>query len=137
MSIHIDSCAAREKIVVSTQSSVYELIVLRAKQGYLLVRGGNHLPKFRRAVFVGSRADDGSVRLLTIDVGLRMKFVSGNRCFVTSAVQSISGCPSTTTSTECAQPPDEPRVPRDYSENARIVCHRAPAGIPPSLSGTC
>jgi hypothetical protein len=121
MSIHIDSCAAREKIVVSTQSSVYELIVLRAKQGYLLVRGGNHLPKFRRAVFLGSRADDGSVQPLTIDVGLRMKFVSGKRFFVTSAVQSICRCPSTTASTECAQPPGESRLPRDSHGSSTVV----------------
>jgi hypothetical protein len=93
MAIRIDSCAAREMIVVTTRSSVYELIVLRAKQGYLLVRGGNHLPKFRRAVFLGSTADDGSVEPLAIDVGLRMKFASGNRFFVTSAVQSICQAP--------------------------------------------
>jgi hypothetical protein len=93
MAIRIDSCAAREMIVVSTQSSVYELIVLRAKQACVLVRGGNHLPKFRRAVFLGSTADDGSVEPLTIDVGLRMKFASGNRFFVTSAVQSICQAP--------------------------------------------
>ena len=121
MSIHIDSCAAWEQIVVSTQSSVYELVVLRAKQGYLLVRGGNHLPKFRRAVFLGSTADDGSVEPLTIDVGLRMKFVYGNRFFVTSAVQSISRCPSTSTSTECAQPPDESRVPRDSHGSPTVM----------------
>jgi hypothetical protein len=112
MAIHIDLCPARERIVVSTRSSVYQLVVLRAKQGYVLVRGGNHLPKFRRAVFLGSTADDGSVEPLTIDVGLRMKFVYGNRFFVTSAVQSICRCPSTT-STAYAQPHDESRVPRD------------------------
>jgi hypothetical protein len=119
MLIHIDSCAAREKIVVTTRSSVYELIVLRAGQGYLVVRGGNHLPKFRRVAFLGSTADDGSVRPLTIDVGLRMKFVCGNQFLVTSAVQSICRYPCLTTSTECAQPADESRVARDSSENIR------------------
>ena len=44
MSIHIDSCAARETIVVNTRSSVYELIVHGASDGELLVRGGGHFP---------------------------------------------------------------------------------------------
>jgi hypothetical protein len=121
MAIHIDSCAAREKIVVSTRSSVYELIVLRAKQGYLLVRGGNHFPKFRRAVLLGSMADGGSSELLTIDVGLRMKFASDNRFVLTSAVQSICRCPSTTASTECTQLPEEIRVPRDSHGSATSI----------------
>ena len=93
MSIDLGRCVARELIVVTTRASVYELIVLRAKQACVLVRGGNHLPKFRRAVFLGSTADDGSVEPLAIDVGLRMKFASGNRFFVTSAVQSICQAP--------------------------------------------
>jgi hypothetical protein len=89
MSIQIDSCSAREAIVVTTRTSVYELLVLRGAQGLLLVRGGRHFPKFRRALFLGSTAHDGSVAPRTIDIGLRMKFVSGNRSFLTSPVQSL------------------------------------------------
>ena len=93
MAIHIDSSAARETIVVTTRSSVYELVVLRVAQGLIVVRGGRYFPKFRRALFLGSMADNGSVASRTIDVGLRMKFASGNRFFVTSAVQSICQAP--------------------------------------------
>lgn len=124
MSIQIDSCAARETIVVSTRSSVYELVVLRGARGLLAVRGGRHFPKFRRAVFLASTADDGSVAPRTIDIGLRMKFLSGNRSFLTSPVQSICRRPAGAASTECAQRPNEPRVPRDS------------AGSPTALTGT-
>src|SRR5688572_24393835 len=51
MSIQIDSCSAREKIVVTTRSSVYELVILRGDRGSICVRGGRHFPKFRRALF--------------------------------------------------------------------------------------
>ena len=57
------------------------------------MRGGRHFPKFTRVLFLGSTADDGSVAPRTIDIGLRMKFVSGNRFVLTSPVQSISGVP--------------------------------------------
>jgi hypothetical protein len=108
MSIYIDSCGARETIVVTTRSSVYELIVLRVAQGLIVVRGGRHFPKFRRALFLGSTADDGSVARRTIDIGLRIKFVSGDRSFLTSPVQSICRRPASAASTECAQLSNEP-----------------------------
>ena len=102
MSIHIDSSAARETIVVTTRSSVYELVVLRVAQGLIVVRGGRYFPKFRRALFLGSMADNGSVASRTIDVGLRMKFVSGNRSFLTSPVQSICRRPAGALNGVCA-----------------------------------
>ena len=90
MSIYVDSCEAQEKIVVTTRSSVYELVVLRGARGLLAVRGGRHFPKFRRAVFLASTADDGSVAPRTIDIGLRMKFGCGEQFIITSPVQSLS-----------------------------------------------
>ena len=120
MSIHIDSCGARETIVVTTRSSVYELGVLRSAKGLIVVRGGRHFPKFRRALFLGSMADDGWVAARTIDVGLRMKFVSGNRSFLTSPVQSICRRPAGAASTECAQT-NEPGVPRDSHGSPTVL----------------
>ena len=117
----LDSCAAPEPMLITTRSSIYELVVLRGAQGLMLVRGGKHFPKFRRALFLGSAADDGSVAPLTIDVGLRMKCCFGNRFFVTSAVQSICRSPSTTASTKCAQPPDESRVPQDSHGSPTVM----------------
>jgi len=121
MSIHIDSSAARETIVVTTRSSVYELVVLRGAQGLIVVRGGRHFPKFRRAVFLGSTAGDGSVAPRIIDIGLRMKFVSDNRSFLTSPVEAICRRPSSAASTECAQQPNEPAVPRDSDGSPTVV----------------
>ena len=112
MSIHIDSSPARETIVVTTRSSVYELVVLRVAQGLIVVRGGRYFPKFRRALFLGSTADGISVEPRTLDIGLRMKFISGNRFFCTSAVQSIRRHPAGAASTECEQQANEPGVPR-------------------------
>jgi hypothetical protein len=103
MSIHIDSCGPREAFVVRTRSSIYELIVLRGAQGLILVRGGRHFPKFRRALFLGSTADGDLVTPRTIEIGFRMKCLSGNRSFVTSVVQSICRRPAGGPSTTCAQ----------------------------------
>lgn len=112
VSVKKDSCAARETIVVRTLSSVYELIVLRGHQGRMLLRGGRHFPKFRRAQFLGSTADGVSVEPRTIDIGLRMTFIAGDRFFITSAVQSISRRPANAASRDAAEA-SEPGAPRD------------------------
>jgi len=94
MSIHIDSCAARETIVVNTRSSVYELIVLRAPNGEVLVCGGGHFPEFRRVLFIGSTVDGGALAPRTIEIGHRMPFICDDRLVTTSAVQSVSRRPA-------------------------------------------
>ena len=102
MSIDLGSCAVRETIVVTTRASVYELIVLQGDEGDVLVRGGSHFTEFRRVLFVGSTADGGSLHPRTIDIGLRMQFIRGNRLVTTSAAQSLSRRPASAASTECA-----------------------------------
>lgn len=100
MAIDLGSCSARETLVVNTRASVYELIVLRGDVGDVLVRGGGHFTEFRRVLFVGSTAAGGPLHWRTIDIGLRMQFICGNRLVTTSAVQSLSRCPASA-STSC------------------------------------
>lgn len=88
MMIHIDSCAARDTIVVRTSSSVYELILLRDCDGDVLVRGGSQFPEFRRVLFVGSTADGRTLQPRTIEIGSRMLFLEGDVVVATSRVQS-------------------------------------------------
>ena len=102
MSIDLGSCAVRETIVVNTRASVYELIVLRGDEGNVLVRGGSHFTEFRRVLFVGSTAVDGSLHPRTIDIGLRMQFNCGDRLVITSPVESLTRRPASAASTECA-----------------------------------
>ena len=69
-------------------SSVYQLIVLR-EDGEILVRGGRHFTKFQRVVFLGSISDGSPLEPRTIDIGLRMTFMAGDRVIITSPVQSL------------------------------------------------
>jgi hypothetical protein len=100
MAIHIDSCAARETIVVNTLSNVYELIVLRDDEGAVLVRGGRHFTGFSRVLFLGSTAAGGPLHPRTIEIGLRMQFIYEDQLVTTSAVQSLSRRP-VSASTDC------------------------------------
>jgi hypothetical protein len=101
MSIDLGSCAVQDIIVVNTRGSVYELVVLPAAYGEVLVRGGGHFPEFRRVVFVGSSVDGGSPQPGTIEIGHRMQFICDDRLVTTSAVQSVSRRPPCTASIGC------------------------------------
>ena len=90
MSMCIDACATEETVVVTTRTSVYEIIVLRSGGDDVLVRGGRLFSDFSPVIFVGSIADDGPLEPRMISVGLRMKFRSVDRFVVTSPVQSFS-----------------------------------------------
>ena len=57
MAIDVDTCAAQETIVITTRSSVYELVVPGDDRGDVLVRGGKY--------FTESGARSFSVRLRT------------------------------------------------------------------------
>ena len=91
MAIDVDSCAAQDTIVITTRSSVYELVVRRGDRGDVLVRGGRYFTEVTPVQFLGSIADDGSLERHTISIGLRMKFVCDGRFIITSPVQSLSG----------------------------------------------
>jgi hypothetical protein len=102
MKIYVDSCLAQETIVITTRSSVYQLVVLRGDEGDVLARGGRHFTEVTRVRFLGSIADDGSLEPHTIGIGLRMTFVFGEQFVVTSPVQSLSHDNVSAASRECA-----------------------------------
>lgn len=101
MSIDLGSLTSRETIVVKTRRSVYELIVLRPDEADVLVRGGSHFTEWRRVRFLGS-SGEGRVHPRTIDIGLRMQFIHGDRLVITSVVQSFSRRPTSAASSEWA-----------------------------------
>ena len=88
-SIDLGSCAAFERIVAETGSSVYEVIVLRGEHGTVLVRGGKHFTTFCRVLFAGSTRPSGATERHTIEIGLRMKFCFEEMVVVTSVVRSL------------------------------------------------
>ena len=90
MAIDVDSCAAQDTLVITTCSSVYELVVLLGDRGDALVRGGRYFQEAAHVLFLGSIADDGSLKPRTIEIGLPMKFLCVDRFVTTSPVRSVS-----------------------------------------------
>jgi hypothetical protein len=87
--VQVKECPDFARLVVTTQYSVYELVVLSGASGDVLVRGGRSFPTFKRAYLAGASSGGAALALNRIDVGLKMELHVGNRCFVTSTVQAI------------------------------------------------
>ena len=91
--IELDSSAEFECISVTTRQSVYEIILLSARTGEALVRGGTFFPAFRRATIAGSNFGGSALMVRTVCVGLRLEFVADGTRYVTSPIQTISRRP--------------------------------------------
>lgn len=92
--VRLDTCSEFETIVVTTQGSVYELIVLSGRAGEVMIRGGRFFPEFRCGVLIGSLFTPGATRRGTIAVGMRLALNDGVMPVVTSRILSISRQPS-------------------------------------------
>ncbi|HXH06713.1 MAG TPA: hypothetical protein VNI83_08990 [Vicinamibacterales bacterium] len=88
--VQLEELGELERLVVRTQHSVYEIIVLPGGTGEVLVRGGRYFPVFTQAVLDGSSAGGTFLKRRGVYPGLRLEFVSGTRRVVTSPVRTIA-----------------------------------------------
>jgi len=86
--IQIDELRQLDALTVLTQHSVYELIVLEADRGRVLVRGGRHFPEFTEASLMGSSAGGNFLKHLGIYRGLKLELATEDRHIVTSRIES-------------------------------------------------
>ena len=86
--IQLDEVAELESVTVQTRNSTYELIVVSAHDGDVLVRGGRYFPVFTRARLHGSSAGGNLLKRLGIYPGLRLEFLVDGRQILTSPVKS-------------------------------------------------
>jgi hypothetical protein len=91
--IELDSSAEYDCISVATRRSVYDIILLSARTGEALVRGGTFFPAFRRATIAGSNFGGTALMVRTICAGLRLEFVVDGERYVTSPIRTISRRP--------------------------------------------
>ena len=88
--IPLESCAELESIVVRTRNSVYELIVLSANNGDVMLRGGELFPEFCPATIQGATIGSSLGKLRAICVGMHMAFHVKGEPFLTTRVQAVS-----------------------------------------------
>ena len=88
--IKLGTCREFDRILVETRHSVYEMIVLSAECGDVMVRGGIFGEQFQRATVTGATFGGSAVQLRAIRIGRFLELTVGGKTLVTSSVQAVS-----------------------------------------------
>ena len=88
--IKLGTCRDFDRILVKTRHSVYEMIVLAADCGDIMVRGGIFGNELVRATLTGSTFGGSAVKRHAICVGRFLELRVAGKTFVTSSVESAS-----------------------------------------------
>ena len=83
-----------ETLEVRTKNTVYEITVMDAPSGDVLVRGGRFFPVYTRVRLAGASLAGSFLKLLGIYVGFSIEFVMGGETIVTTRVREIDIVPS-------------------------------------------
>ena len=94
--IHVDDLIALECLVVKTENSTYEIILLSPDTAHILVRGGAFFPVFTQARLAGSSLGGSFLKLRSIHVGFRLEFSTERGFIITSAVRRVAVAPVAT-----------------------------------------
>ncbi|HJZ75093.1 MAG TPA: hypothetical protein VKE51_25340 [Vicinamibacterales bacterium] len=94
--IHVGDLAALEALVVTTENSTYEIVLLASDTARVLVRGGAFFPVFTPARLAGSSLGGAFLKLHSIHVGFRLEFGTENGFIITSPVRSVVRAPEQT-----------------------------------------
>ena len=87
-----------ETLEVRTKNTVYEITVMDARRGDVLVRGGRFFPVYTRVRLAGASLAGSFLKLLGIYVGFSIEFSSGGETIVTTRVRQIDVVSSRTLS---------------------------------------
>ena len=88
--IHVDDLIALECLVVKTENSTYEIILLSPDTAHILVRGGAFFPVFTQARLAGSSLGGSFLKLRSVHVGFRLELSTERGFIITSPVRSVS-----------------------------------------------
>jgi hypothetical protein len=93
--IHVDDLVALECLVIKTENSTYEVILLSPDTAHILVRGGAFFPVFTPARLAGSSLGGSFLKLRSVHVGFRLELSTNNGFIITSPVRSVARADTT------------------------------------------
>jgi hypothetical protein len=87
--MQVDALHDLDMLLVRTMNTVYDITVVTARTGEVIVRGGRFFPQPTRAVILGSSLGGAFLKLRGIYCGFALEVYASGTRIVTSAVQSV------------------------------------------------
>ena len=94
--VQVDDLSALERLIVKTENSTYEIVLLSPATADVLVRGGAFFPVFMPARVAGSSLGGSFLKLRSVHVGFRLEFSTDRGFIITSAVRRVTVAPVAT-----------------------------------------
>jgi hypothetical protein len=94
--VQVDDLSALERLIVKTENSTYEIVLLSPATADVLVRGGAFFPVFMPARLAGSSLGGSFLKLRSVHVGFRLEFSTDRGFIITSAVRRVAVAPVAT-----------------------------------------
>ena len=91
--VQIDQLEDLNALRVETFNSTYDLAIVSARTGEILVRGGRYFLDWTPAQFVGCSLGGGLLKRHGVHIGFTMEFYSAGRLIITSPVRAINRAP--------------------------------------------
>ncbi|HWE49206.1 MAG TPA: hypothetical protein VG273_05435 [Bryobacteraceae bacterium] len=83
--VQIDRLKDLQSLKIRTKNSIYELTVVSAEQGEVLVRGGSFFPELAPVRLAGSTLGGSFIKAKGVYIGFRMEFNLGGLNIVTTS----------------------------------------------------
>ena len=87
--MQVDTLRDLDMVMVRTVNTMYEIRLVTARTGEVIVRGGRFFPEPTRAVILGSSLGGAFLKLRVIYRGFALEVYACGTRIVTSAVQSV------------------------------------------------
>ena len=91
--IRVDEMAALERLIVTTNNSTYDIILVAPDRADVLVRGGAFFPVFTPARLAGSSLGGSFLKLRSVHVGFRLELGTERGFIITSPVRDVTIAP--------------------------------------------
>src|SRR4029453_9652850 len=88
--VQVETLNDLTELTVVTENSTYELTIISAATGEILLRGGRFFPEFTPARLAGSSLGGSFLKLRGIYVGFSLEIHFGKRLIITSRVRKIA-----------------------------------------------
>jgi len=88
--VQLESIEDLTKLAVYTENNLYEITVISAYAGEVLVRGGKYFPEYTPARLAGSSLGGSFLKVRGVYVGFNVEFYTEGRTIITSRVRTIA-----------------------------------------------
>jgi hypothetical protein len=94
--VRVDELAALDCLLVHTENSTYQIVIVAPATADVLVRGGAYFPVYTPVRLAGSSLGGGFLKLRSVHAGFRLEFSTHNGFIITSTVRSVALAPAVT-----------------------------------------